>query len=161
MSSATCCGISSMRSIVYHRCNASYIIKAQAIMHADAWWDTVPKGLMISRSCGTGWYTKPTAAWIQKKNFWKSKVLFLELVMWLEHTTCWLRISCTTDCATPAYWILTTYLLYPILSLLSISFYKKGEHFFFLFPPLLILAQMCGRMIGESASCKKEETILW
>ena len=33
----------------------------------------------------------------------------------------------------------TTYLLYPILSFLSILFFKKGEHFFFLFPSLLIL----------------------
>ena len=28
--------------------------------------------------------------------------LLLELVIRLELTTCWLRISCTTDCATPA-----------------------------------------------------------
>ena len=27
----------------------------------------------------------------------------LELVMWLEHTTCWLRISCSTDWAIPAF----------------------------------------------------------
>ena len=27
----------------------------------------------------------------------------LELVMWLEHTTCWLRISCSTDWATLAF----------------------------------------------------------
>ena len=73
-----------MQSIVYHRCKASYIIKAQAIMHAGAWWDTVPKGLMIYRSFGTEWYAKPTgdpqsstsslrgtptAAWIQKRTF--------------------------------------------------------------------------------------------
>ena len=30
----------------------------------------------------------------------------LELMMWLEHTTCWLRISCSTDWATLAYGIL-------------------------------------------------------
>ena len=28
--------------------------------------------------------------------------LYMELVMWLEHTTCWLRISCSTDWAMPA-----------------------------------------------------------
>ena len=28
---------------------------------------------------------------------------FVELMMWLEHTTCWLRISCSTDWATLAY----------------------------------------------------------
>ena len=27
----------------------------------------------------------------------------MELVTWLEHATCWLRISCTTDCATLAF----------------------------------------------------------
>ena len=30
----------------------------------------------------------------------------LELMMWLEHTTCWLRISCSTDWATLAYSLL-------------------------------------------------------
>ena len=43
-----------------------------------------------------------------------------------------------------------TYLLYPILSILSILFYKKEEHFFFLFPSLLILLRMYGRIMAET-----------
>ena len=39
ISSATCCGISSTRSVVYHQ--------AAGEMHASAWWDTAPQGLMI------------------------------------------------------------------------------------------------------------------
>ena len=144
MSSATCCGISSMRSIVYHRCNASYIIKAQAIMHADAWWDTVPKGLMISRSCGTGWYTKPAGTpkarqarfgepllrlGYKKRTFENKSSFFgagdvtrthdLLITNQLHYRLCYTSI-----------WILTTYLLYPILFLLSILFLKKRRTIF-------------------------------
>ena len=53
----------------------------------------------------------------------------MELVMWLEHTTCWLRISCTTDCATPAN-LLTTLLLYRTTAHLSTFFWKKEKDFF-------------------------------
>ena len=39
-----------------------------------------------------------------KKGYNEQKLIvsFLELVTRLELATCWLRISCTTDCATPA-----------------------------------------------------------
>ena len=37
------------------------------------------------------------------KTFRRHPGLSVELVMWLEHTTCWLRISCSTDWAILAY----------------------------------------------------------
>ena len=65
ISSATCCGISSTRSVVYHQ--------AAGNMHADAWWDTAPQGLMISTTA-SWWYTKP-AAWIKKSDAFASDFL--------------------------------------------------------------------------------------
>ena len=46
------------QGIAYHQCEALYIIKPQG-MHADAWWDTAPQGLMISTTA-SWWYAKPT-----------------------------------------------------------------------------------------------------
>ena len=54
-------------------------------------------------------------------------------------------------------WILTTYLLYPIIATLSISFFKKRGTFFLFRASLLILARMCGRMIREIESYEKGE----
>ena len=43
-------------------------------MHADAWWDTAPKGLMIYTTA-SWWYAKP-AAWIKKEvTFGRQKLL--------------------------------------------------------------------------------------
>ena len=55
-------------------------------------------------------YRAPAAASsgrVQKCPAAKDHRAFLELVMWLEHTTCWLRISCSTDWATLAYQFMT------------------------------------------------------
>ena len=61
ISSATCCGISSTRSVVYHQ--------AAGKMHAGAWW--------YAPHFARRWYAKP-AAWITKKGtFGKQKFLFL------------------------------------------------------------------------------------
>ena len=53
-------------------------------------------------------YRAPAAASsgrVQKCPAAKDHRAFLELVMWLEHTTCWLRISCSTDWATLAHFL--------------------------------------------------------
>ena len=67
--------------------------------------------------------------------------LFLELVTRLELATCWLRISCTTDCATPA-----TYILYHKVLVFAIAFEKffwKILRKFFLRQEAVFLAQIC------------------
>ena len=53
-------------------------------------------------------YRAPAAASsgrVQKCPAAKDHRAFLELVMWFEHTTCWLRISCSTDWATLAHFL--------------------------------------------------------
>ena len=51
---------------VYHQCEALHIINTKCCisssrrrMHAGAWWDTAPKGLMICTTA-SWWYAKPT-----------------------------------------------------------------------------------------------------
>ena len=59
-------GISSTRSVVYHQ--------GAGKMHAGAWWDTAPKGLMISTTA-SWWYAKP-AAWINKNRTFVGRQMF-------------------------------------------------------------------------------------
>ena len=56
---------------------------------------------------------------------------FVELVGWLEHLTCWLRISCSTDWATLAYAVAC-----PIRARESIAYFTGTVNTYF--PPIFL-----------------------
>ena len=68
ISSATCCGISSTRSVVYHQAAGKYTLARDEIQPQRGWWYTP--------HFARRWYAKP-AAWINKKGtFGRQKFLF-------------------------------------------------------------------------------------
>ena len=67
ISSATCCGISSMRSIVSHQAAGGCTLARDEIQPQRGWWYT-PHFVRQ-------WYTKP-AAWIKKSSFRRTRIFW-------------------------------------------------------------------------------------
>ena len=98
--------------------------------------------VQFSSACGSGcgsgsWPTfwpTPFSAFLQQKSIEnRSFRCFLELVGWLEHLTCWLRISCSTDWATLASKVYEPYpkRLIPLQTRLIISQFSYSVNTFF------------------------------
>ena len=79
-------GVYIIRNLLRYIINAEHCISSsRRRIHAGAWWDTAPKGLMISTTA-SWWYAKP-AAWINKKGTFGRKSSFFVGGGWWIRTT--------------------------------------------------------------------------